>query len=186
MNFSIGDRKTFVSQYIFIYNSEIMAMFALFFGILPAIVNAQSSATYDFASAASSISAFTSSPSFTPYAKPNQKVEEWIALGDSYTAGTGCNGLDEIIGGGDAERGKRAYPMQMSTDTDNWDFINGDDTLPRFTFSAYTGDTTVELVTKQLVQGAFDPNNLNVPRPAMGKPQLAVVTIGGNDALLST
>ena len=163
-----------------------MATLALSLLILASAVYAQSSsATYDFASAASSISAFTSSPSFTPYSKPNQKVEEWIALGDSYTAGTGCNGLDEILAG-DAVRGKRAYPMQMSTDTDNWDYINGDDTLPRFTFSAYTGDTVDELVSQQLTQGPWVPTNINLPRHAMGQPQLAVVTIGGNDAGLST
>lgn len=83
-------------------------------------------------------------------------MEECIALGDSYTAGTGCNGQNETVGGGDAARGKRSYPMQMSTDTDSWSFINnGDNTLPRFSFSAYTGHTTVELVTEQLNQGPW-------------------------------
>lgn len=161
-----------------------MATLAQSLLILASIVYAQTevpSSTYDFVSAASSISAFTDSPSFTAYSKPNQKVEEWIALGDSYTAGTGCNGLGEIVAG-DAVRGQRSYPMQMSTDTNSWEYINGDSTLPRFTFSAYVGDTTVELVTQQLTQGAFMPNNVNLPRHAMGKPQLAVVTIGGNDA----
>ena len=163
-----------------------MAILALCFLFVASGCYAQSSsATYNFASAASSISLFTSSPSFTPYAKPNQKVEEWIALGDSYTAGTGCNGLNEVLAG-DAVRGQRAYPMHMSTDTDSWAYINGDDTLPRFTFSAYVGDTPIELVTQQLRQGAFVPSNINLPRHAIGKPQLAVVTIGGNDAGLST
>lgn len=60
-----------------------------------------------------------SSPTFVPYARPRQKIEEFIAVGDSYTAGTGSNGIAEIIAA-DAVRGKRAYPMQMSTDQDNW------------------------------------------------------------------
>jgi hypothetical protein len=51
---------------------------------------------------------------------------------------------------GDAVRGKRSYPMQMSTDADNWEWINGDREIPRFSFPAYTGDTTVELVSEQL------------------------------------
>ena len=166
-----------------------MAPLVLFSLVLAAVAYAQQSGTtssLDFASAASSISAYISSPTFVPYSNPNQKVEEWIALGDSYTAGTGCNGQDEIVGGGDAARGKRSYPMQMSTDTNGWSFINGDDTIPRFSFSAYTGDTTVELVTQQLKQGPWKSNNPDLPRHPFGSPQLAVVTIGGNDAKLST
>lgn len=136
----------------------------------------------DYASAASSISALVNSPTFSAYAKPKEKVKEWIALGDSYTAGTGCNGLQEIIGGGDAARGKRSYPMQMSTDKDGWEFVNGDGDPPRFSFSAYTGDTTVELVSQQLAPGDWKQTNPDLPRHPFGKPQLAVVTIGGNDA----
>lgn len=171
-------------------SSAVMTPLVLFLLMMAAVAYAQQSDTtvsLDFASAASSISAYISSPTFVPYSRPNQKVEEWIALGDSYTAGTGCNGLNEIVGGGDAARGKRSYPMQMSTDTDSWSFINnGDDALPRFSFSAYTGDTTVELVTEQLNQGPWKSNNVNLPRHPFGSPQLAVVTIGGNDAKLST
>jgi hypothetical protein len=77
--------------------------------------------------------------------------------------------------------------MQMSTDADNWAFINGDSTLPRFSFPGYTGDTTVELVSKQLTKGNYKDNNKDLPRgQPFGKPQLAVMTIGGNDAGLST
>lgn len=136
----------------------------------------------DFGSAASSISALVNSPTFSAYTKPKEKVTEWIALGDSYTAGTGCNGLDEIVGGGDAARGKRSYPMQMSTDKDGWDFVNGNGDPPRFSFSAYTGDTTIELVTQQLAQGDWKETNPDLPRHPFGKPQLATISIGGNDA----
>jgi len=141
--------------------------------------------TIDFNAAAQSISAELASASFVPYAKPNQKVEEWIALGDSYTAGTGCNGNQEIIAA-DAVRGKRSYPMQMSVDTDNWAFINdGDETLPRFSFHAYTGDTAQDLVIQQLKQGDYKDDK-NLPRSQkFGKPQVAMLTIGGNDAMLA-
>lgn len=133
-----------------------------------------------------SISAALADPSFVPYAVPKQKIEEFIALGDSYTAGTGCNGNNEIIAG-DAVRGKRSYPMQMSQDKDNWGFVNhGDEDLPRFSFHAYTGDTSVELVSQQLKQGDYkDDKDLPRGQP-FGKPQVAVMTIGGNDAHLST
>lgn len=151
-------------------------------GLLAAPALAQD---FDFDAATQSISAALADPSFVPYTLPNQKTEEFIALGDSYTAGTGCNGVDEAMAR-DAVRGKRSYPMQMSLDTDNWGFINnGDETLPRFSFHAYTGDTGQELITKQLTQGDYkDDKDLPRAQP-FGKPQVAVLTIGGNDATLS-
>ncbi|KAL3429451.1 Spherulation-specific family 4-domain-containing protein [Aspergillus tetrazonus] len=93
----------------------------------------------DYGAAAESISAVLADPTFVPYAKPTQKVSKWIAVGDSYTAGTGCNGNDERMGG-DAVRGQRSYPMQMAQDAANWGFINSDDTLPRFSFHAILND----------------------------------------------
>lgn len=140
----------------------------------------------DYGAAAQSISATLADPSFVPYTKQNQKIEEFIALGDSYTAGTGCNGIHEVIAA-DAVRGQRSYPMQMSQDKDNWAFINdGDETLPRFSFHAYTGDTSQNLVVEQLKQGDYkDDKNLPRAQP-FGAPQVAVLTIGGNDAMLST
>jgi hypothetical protein len=154
-------------------------------GLLPFVLAQNLPPNGDYGAAVQSISAELSSPSFVPYSRPSQKVEEFIAAGDSYTAGPGCNGNGELFAG-DAARGKRSYPMQMSTDADNWEFINGDNTLPRFSFPAYTGDTTVELVKEQLTRGDFKENNANLPRAQpFGKPQLAVVSIGGNDAHLS-
>lgn len=139
----------------------------------------------DYGAAAQSISAALADPSFVPYTRPNQKIEEFIALGDSYTAGTGCNGLDERLSG-EALRGKRSYPMQMSQHKDNWAFINnGDETLPRFSFHAYTGDKSADLVVNQLTQGDYKDNDMRPRGQPFGKPQVAVLTIGGNDAMLS-
>lgn len=137
---------------------------------------------FDFDAAANSISAELTSPSFVSYSKPQQKVEEFLAPGDSYTAGTGCNGNNEVMVG-DAVRGKRFYPMQISIDADDWEFLNRDSTLPRFSFPAYTGDTTVDLIVEQLKKGDYKENNKDLPRgQPFEKPQLAVITIGGNDA----
>ncbi|KAM7215674.1 SGNH hydrolase-type esterase domain containing protein [Rhypophila decipiens] len=123
---------------------------------------------------------------FVEYTRPNQKVTEFITLGDSYTAGTGSNGDKEKVGGA-AVRGKRAYPFHMRDDTDSWEFINGDSTVPRLTFSAFTGDTSVELITQQLKPGGYKDNNWDQARDIpFGHPQLGVLTIGGNDAKLST
>jgi hypothetical protein len=139
----------------------------------------------DYSATAQSISAALADPSFVPYTRPTEKITEFIALGDSYTAGTGCNGNDEIMGG-DAVRGVRAYPRQMAQDADNWASINNDDgALPRFSFHAYTGDKVQDLVVHQLKQGAYREGD-DLPRnQPFGKPQIAVVTIGGNDAGLS-
>ncbi len=140
---------------------------------------------FDFHAAAQSISSVLSSPTFVPYSKPNQRIDEFIALGDSYTAGSGSNGNYERFAG-DAVRGQRSYPMQMFADVENWEFINGDKAVPRFSFPAYTGDTSVELVREQVKLGDYKENNRDLPRgQPFGKPQIAVMTIGGNDAYLS-
>jgi hypothetical protein len=132
-----------------------------------------------------SISAEMSSPTFVPYSQPSQNVEEFIALGDSYTAGTGANGIPEDFAG-DALRGRHAYPMQMASDAESWAAINnGDDTLPRLSFHAYTGDLSMDLVNKQLQQGEYKDDKMLPRTQHFGKPQLAVVTIGGNDAKLT-
>ncbi|RFU31584.1 hypothetical protein B7463_g4755, partial [Scytalidium lignicola] len=161
-------------------------MFLKYFSLLGLLVIlALAQDDFDFDAASQSISAALANPSFVPYTLPNQKVVEFIALGDSYTAGTGCNGVDEVIAG-DAVRGMHAYPMQMSLDSENWGFINnGDDTLPRFSFHAYTGDIGQDLIVQQLNQGPYkDDKNLPWGQP-FGALQLAVLTIGGNDVTLS-
>ncbi|KAH8888984.1 hypothetical protein GQ53DRAFT_825751 [Thozetella sp. PMI_491] len=132
------------------------------------------------------IDTYRNDPNFVRYEKPTQKVEEWIALGDSYTAGTGSNG-DKEKAGVDAVRGLHSWAHQMSEDAGKWQEINGEGDLPRFTWSAYTGDRTKELRDQQLKEGVFEDRawanrGRGIP---FGKPQLAAMTIGGNDALLS-
>ncbi|EME43461.1 hypothetical protein DOTSEDRAFT_25397 [Dothistroma septosporum NZE10] len=109
----------------------------------------------DVSAVASSIAASLSSPTFVPYVRPKQKIEDFIAIVDSFTAGTGSNGQGEVLAG-DAVRGQRAYPMPMSTDESGWQFVNGGNVaLPRFSFHTYTGDTTVQVVTEQLNSGDY-------------------------------
>ncbi|KAK4452235.1 SGNH hydrolase-type esterase domain-containing protein [Podospora aff. communis PSN243] len=132
------------------------------------------------------IDSYRKDPNFVPYETPTQKVAEWIALGDSYTAGTGSNGDKEKVGV-DAVRGMRSWAHQMSEDAGRWQEINGGGDLPRFTWTAYTGDRAQELRSQQLREGAFENRawanrGRGIP---FGKPQLAAMTIGGNDALLS-
>jgi len=133
------------------------------------------------------INNFLADPNFVRYEKPTQKVEEWIALGDSYSAGTGSNGIGEKAGV-DAVRGLRSWAHQMSEDGGRWEEITGAGDIPRFTWSAFTGDRAKELREQQLNDGPFEDRawanrGRGIP---FGKPQLAAMTIGGNDALLST
>lgn len=132
------------------------------------------------------IDSYRKDPNFVQYEKPTQKVEEWIALGDSYTAGTGSNG-DKEKAGVDAVRGLHSWAHQMSEDGSKWQQINAGGGLPRFTWAAYTGDRAKELRDQQLKEGVFEDRawanrGRGIP---FGKPQLAAMTIGGNDALLS-
>ncbi|RYP58959.1 hypothetical protein DL769_008738 [Monosporascus sp. CRB-8-3] len=138
-------------------------------GLVAAVLGQDIPPDFNFRGAAQSIFAELRSPTFVPYSRPAQKVEEFIAAGDSYTAGTGCNGLDEIIAG-DALRGKRSYLMQMSTDKDNWGFINGDETLPRFSFPAYTGnDAELSNILNDCIYQGWRPKDCQATLSALQK-----------------
>ncbi|KAK2603441.1 hypothetical protein QQS21_004392 [Conoideocrella luteorostrata] len=152
--------------------------------IVAAILVAPAAMADDLKAASDAVYAKLHSPSFVPYKKPKQRITEWIALGDSYTAGTGANGKGDDFAG-EANRGKKSYPMKMSMDHDSWEFINGDKHLPQFSFHAYTSDTTKELKEEQLKQGIFKDDFGTARGQLFGKPQIATLTIGGNDALLA-
>lgn len=105
-----------------------------------------------------------------------QKVEQVLAIGDSYTAGIGSNGQPDFIEGSySCSRYTQAWPLQL-TALQGWQDFNGDQ--PTLTFGACNGAKTTDLIQKQLQQGNPNPN---LPYPSIGKPQIAVVTIGGND-----
>ena len=118
-----------------------------------------------------------------PYVRPNQRITEFVALGDSWTSGVGSNGRPERVGGF-AERGLSSYPFQMSRDDAMWEYINNDTTTPRLNFLAHTGDKIKELLEDQLtIQGGWEFRNWDHARGMpFGHPQIAVVTVGGNDA----
>lgn len=121
-----------------------------------------------------------------PYVKPTQKITEFVALGDSMTAGLGSNGVSERFGGS-AGRGWRSYPFQMLRDLDMWEVINGNREEPRLTFLAHSSDRCRDIVEEQIAhEGWFEDKNWERPRKAhFGHPQLAVMTVGGNDAEFS-
>ncbi|KAI9711826.1 MAG: hypothetical protein M1820_001971 [Bogoriella megaspora] len=119
-----------------------------------------------------------------PYMKPSNKVVEVLAIGDSFTAGIGSNGdPDRLSGSGDCSRYKKAWPIQLVA-KDGWKDFNRD--LPKLTFGACSGATMHNkggldnngLVENQLGQGYEDRD---IPYIRIGKPQIAVLTITGND-----
>lgn len=73
-----------------------------------------------------------------PYVTPltTDRITEWIALGDSVTAGVGSNGLEDYIRGSDScHRYKHSYPVQMQENT-RWPRDARD---RKFTFGACSG-----------------------------------------------
>lgn len=96
-----------------------------------------------------SISSAVSSASLKPYATPlaTDQITEWTAIGDSYTAGVGSNGLDDVIPVSQScSRYKKAYPMQMNSNT-SWP---GNQQDRKINFGACTGDVMSDVLKKQV------------------------------------
>lgn len=164
--------------------------------LLASVASASVLRRQDDASLSSAVAAAASSASLGPYAKPTevhlqpvhmenpgltpkqQAISKILAIGDSYTAGVGSNGLpDHIDGSYSCSRYTQAWPLQLQGNGD-WSQFNGD-TRPEVTFGACTGAKMDDVMQKQLNQG--DPNP-NLEYTNIGKPQIAVMTVSGNDA----
>ncbi|ERF76444.1 hypothetical protein EPUS_07324 [Endocarpon pusillum Z07020] len=140
---------------------------------LPRASPAPATGTED-ATLVASISSIVKSAGLKPYATPlsTDEIKEWNALGDSFTAGIGSNGLDDSLRiSQDCSRYDKAYPMQMNADT-RWPGKPADRKL---NFGACSGNVMQDIRTKQL------SDNAPVDYQNFGKPQLAVITLGGND-----
>ncbi|GAB3502824.1 GDSL-like lipase/acylhydrolase family protein [Amycolatopsis cihanbeyliensis] len=87
-----------------------------------------------------------------------QTVEEYVALGDSYSSGLGTGDYDRP--GGSCHRGPRAYPAL-------WAARHPD---VEFRFLACSGATTVTVATRRMLE-ALGPET-----------GLVTLTVGGNDA----
>jgi hypothetical protein len=127
----------------------------------------------------SAISSAVSSAGLKPFATPlvSDPITEFNALGDSFTAGIGSNGLDDYIRTSfDCDRFQQAYPLKMTSDAR----LTGDPQSRKLNFGACSGNKIPDVRDKQL---SDSPEQGFV---AFGKPQLAVMTIGGNDLGFST
>ncbi|KAF2496003.1 SGNH hydrolase [Lophium mytilinum] len=111
------------------------------------------------------------------YTRPIQPITTILAIGDSYTAGEGANGsADYITTSAGCDRYKQSWPLQLVANP-AWDSFNS--RTPDLVFGACSGAKMDDLVTKQLKPGI--PNEA-AQYTKIGKPQIAVMTIGGNDA----
>ena len=111
---------------------------------------------------------------FEPYVAPKafDPITEWLAIGDSYTAAIGSNGIDDYDRTSfDCQRYLQAYPLKMNRNP-RMPGIAGDRKL---NFGACSGKKMKDVRDNQIkdkpAQGYV----------AFGKPQIAVMTIGGND-----
>jgi hypothetical protein len=76
-------------------------------------------------------------------------------------------------------RGDEVWPLTLR-DKNDWNDIN-DGTKPHLNFGACTGDVMKDVREKQLVQGDR-PRDIDHDYMPIDKPQIAVMTISGNDA----
>ncbi|KAF2804963.1 SGNH hydrolase [Mytilinidion resinicola] len=111
------------------------------------------------------------------YTRPTHPITTILAIGDSYTAGEGANGFpDYIASSANCDRYKQSWPLQLIADP-AWDSFNGK--KPALVFGACSGATMNDLIANQLQLGV---PNASEAYTKIGKPQIAVMTIGGNDA----
>ncbi|ORY03676.1 SGNH hydrolase-type esterase domain-containing protein [Clohesyomyces aquaticus] len=105
-------------------------------------------------------------------------LDQILAIGDSYTAGIGSNKKDEEIEHSlECARYKRAWPVQLS-EKDDWKNMN-EDSKPQLIFGACSGNVMSDVRDKQPKQG--DPSGNEREYLPIGRPQLAVMTVSGND-----
>jgi hypothetical protein len=117
-----------------------------------------------------------------------QKVEQVLSIGDSYSAGIGSNGVPDEWGFGNCSRYAGAWPVLLS-EKDEWKDYGKDGKKPWLTFGPCSGNVMVDVREKMLEQG--DAKNTRWmeetewPYTPIGKPQIAVMTIAGNDVKFS-
>ena len=134
-------------------------------GLTPQASSSSSSSTTQKPSTSASPSATPkSSSSAAPSASALAQINEWSALGDSFASGVGAG--DPIGNMLPCRQFDQGYPPQM-----NGDSRLGSDTNRKFNFVACSGSRT-----KNIVKGG--PYS---QADRLGNPQIATLTIGGNN-----
>jgi lysophospholipase L1-like esterase len=124
------------------------------------------------------VAALISAANLTPYVPPpsGSQVTEYLAIGDSYSAGVGADGSDDYEESSlTCNRFLHAMPHQLSTNP--W--------LPgrgrNLNFGSCTGALVQDILDHQLMQGPAFRAPLLAQYTPIGKPQVATLSAGGND-----
>ena len=130
---------------------KLLALLTVMVGVVCALPQAQPPTATSPADATlvASISSAVASARLKPYATPlsTDEIKEWDALGDSFTAGIGSNGLDDFQRiSQDCSRYEKAYPMQMNADG-RWP---GNPADRKLNFGACSGNKMEDLMSKQV------------------------------------
>ena len=109
-----------------------------------------------------------------PYVAPlaSDPIVEWLAIGDPFTAAIGSNGIDDYDRHSwECERYLQSYPRKMDRDSR----LPGNMADSKFTNGACSGKKLRDIPENQL------SDNPAQGYVKFGKPQVVVMTIGGND-----
>lgn len=113
------------------------------------------------------------------YNNPPSQVKDWVALGDSYSAGPGAGAeWDKPGGSGDCMRRDHVYAPALQKDEDMIDPEGPRLGHPTFRFASCTGHTTTNLLDYT------DPNE-NQLNKIQSDTAFATLSIGGNDVLFA-
>jgi lysophospholipase L1-like esterase len=125
----------------------------------------------------------TEYPTLNDYKIPNEYVREITSPGDSYTVGIGSNGKDDHFSDscwfadGKCGRYKKGWPEQLR-DHSGWKDLQNDGDRQN-NYGACSGHVIDQIEKQQLSLGEPKEGQFK----AIGKPQLIVLTAGGNDFL---
>ncbi|KAL8908304.1 MAG: hypothetical protein Q9171_005512 [Xanthocarpia ochracea] len=122
---------------------------------------------------AASIIASAMVPEYIPSTATKRDITDWLAIGDSFSAGISADVPDDELNWS-CSRFKKSYPSQMNENPR----FPGHSTSRTFVFGACTGGKMQDLIDHQIELGAPD---LKAEYPKNGKPQIGTVSIAGND-----
>ena len=120
-----------------------------------------------------SIIASANVPKYTPPSTATRDITDWLAIGDSFSAGISADVPEDELNWS-CSRFKKSYPNQMNENPR----FPGHSTSRTFVFGACSGGKMQDLIDHQIELG--DPD-LNANYPKIGKPQIGTVSISGND-----
>ena len=112
-------------------------------------------------------------PSYVAPTTINRDISDWLAIGDSFSAGISADVPDDQLEYW-CSRFKQSYPNQMNNDPR----FPGHTTSRTFVFGACSGAKMQDVVDKQISLGTPD---LTAQYPNIGNPQIGTLSIGGND-----